>query len=65
MGGALIVGGEASGAGERARTLARRRVFIPMAAGVESLNTAMATAVILFEAVRQRAAKQREAVAVA
>jgi TrmH family RNA methyltransferase len=51
---ALIVGGEATGAGERARALARGRVSIPMVTGVESLNTAMATAVILFEVVRQR-----------
>jgi TrmH family RNA methyltransferase len=53
---ALIVGGEASGAGERAGGLAWGRVSIPMAAGVESLNTAMAAAVILFEVVRQRMA---------
>ncbi len=52
---ALIVGGEATGAGERARALAQGRVSIQMAVGVESLNTAVATAVILFEAVRQRA----------
>jgi TrmH family RNA methyltransferase len=54
---ALIVGGEATGAGKRARVLAQGRVSIPMAAGVESLNTAVATAVTLFEAVRQRAEK--------
>jgi TrmH family RNA methyltransferase len=51
---ALIVGGEGAGAGERARELARERVSIPMAAGVESLNTAIAAAVILFEVRRQR-----------
>jgi TrmH family RNA methyltransferase len=51
----LIVGGEATGAGTRARALARGRVSIPMAAEVESLNTAVATAAILFEVVRQRA----------
>jgi len=54
---ALIVGGEATGAGERARALTQGQVYIPMAAGVESLNTAVATAVILFEVVRQRTAK--------
>jgi TrmH family RNA methyltransferase len=54
---ALIVGGEATGAGKRARALAQGRVSIPMAAGVESLNTAVATALILFEVVRQRAEK--------
>lgn len=59
---ALIVGSEATGAGERAQALAQGQVSIPMAAGVESLNTAMATAVILFEAVRQRTAKGHGAV---
>ena len=51
---ALIVGGEASGAGQQARALAQGRATIPMAPAVESLNTAIATAVILFEVVRQR-----------
>lgn len=54
---ALIVGGEAAGAGERARALAQGQVSIPMAAGVESLNAAIATAVLLFEAMRRRTAK--------
>jgi TrmH family RNA methyltransferase len=50
---ALIVGGEAAGA-----SLASRRrgqaIAIPMAAVTESLNAAVAGAVILFEAARQR-----------
>jgi TrmH family RNA methyltransferase len=54
---ALIIGGEATGAGERSRALARGQISIPMTGGVESLNTAIAAAVILFEIVRQRAAK--------
>jgi TrmH family RNA methyltransferase len=49
----LIVGGEAAGATEEAATLSTGRVSIPMAAGVESLNAAMAASVILFEAARQ------------
>lgn len=53
----LIIGGEAHGAGPRARELAGgRHVTIPMAPGVESLNAAMATTVLLFEARRQRLA---------
>jgi TrmH family RNA methyltransferase len=59
---ALIVGSEATGAGEQAQALAQGRVSILMAAGVESLNTAMATAVILFEAVRQRTVERRSAI---
>lgn len=51
---ALVVGGEATGAGKQAQTLARGQVSIPMAAKVESLNMAVATAVILFEVVKQR-----------
>ncbi|MBI3976940.1 MAG: RNA methyltransferase [Chloroflexi bacterium] len=50
---ALIVGGEAQGAGPAATALAAETVHIPMAPGVESLNVAIATAVILFEARRQ------------
>jgi TrmH family RNA methyltransferase len=57
----LIVGGEATGAGQRAQALARGRVSIPMVAQVESLNTAIATAVMLFEVVRQRTGKQNSA----
>jgi TrmH family RNA methyltransferase len=51
---ALIVGSEASGAGQEAERLAKGRVSIPMAGGAESLNAAMAATVILFEAARQR-----------
>lgn len=51
---ALIVGGEAAGAGEEAAALATGRVCIPMAGGAESLNAAMAATVILFEAARQQ-----------
>jgi TrmH family RNA methyltransferase len=51
---ALILGSEAHGAGEKARSLARDRVSIPIQPAVESLNAAVAAAVILFEAARQR-----------
>lgn len=51
---ALIIGGEARGAGAQARALAQGSVRITMRHDVESLNTAVATAVILFEIVRQR-----------
>jgi len=50
---ALIVGGEATGAGDQAAALATGRVSIPMVGGAESLNAAMAATVILFEAARQ------------
>ncbi|MBC7225129.1 MAG: RNA methyltransferase, partial [Anaerolineae bacterium] len=51
---ALIIGGEAEGASPEAEALATGRVHIPMAQGVESLNAAVAAAVLLFEARRQR-----------
>lgn len=50
---AVIVGGEAAGAGVEAEALATGRVTIPMPGGAESLNAAMAATVILFEAARQ------------
>lgn len=50
---ALIVGGEARGAGSEARTAATP-IAIPMRAAVESLNAAVAGSIILFEAARQR-----------
>lgn len=53
---ALIIGGEGAGAGDHARDLALGCVSIPMATGVESLNTAIAAAVMLFEIRRQRRA---------
>jgi len=51
---ALIVGGEAAGYSEEAAALAHGRLRVPMHGDVESLNAAVATAVILFEAARQR-----------
>ncbi len=50
---ALVVGGEAAGAGPLSRR-ASEYVHIPMAPGVESLNAAVAAAIMLFEAFRQR-----------
>ncbi len=52
---ALIVGGEAEGAGRAARILTHARIKIPMRAGIESLNAGAAGSVLLFEAARQRA----------
>jgi len=53
---ALIVSSEAHGASAAAQALAMQHVRLPMRAEVESLNAAIATAVLLFEAVRQRSA---------
>jgi len=53
---ALVVGGEAEGASQPAITLIDQRLYIPMPGGMESLNAAVAAAIILFEVVRQRTA---------
>lgn len=52
---ALIVGGEAAGATERVASMASGQVHIPMPGAMESLNSAVATGVLLFEIARQRA----------
>ncbi len=51
---ALIVGGEAEGASLPARELAEDSICIPMPGHAESLNAAVAGAVLIFEVVRQR-----------
>jgi TrmH family RNA methyltransferase len=53
---ALVVGGEAQGASSFAAGLAAELVHIPMPGGMESLNAAIAAALLLFEVVRQRQA---------
>ena len=50
---ALIIGNEAHGISPQAHALASRALSIPLANQVESLNAAMATGILLFEAVRQ------------
>jgi TrmH family RNA methyltransferase len=51
---ALIVGGEANGAGEQARKLANQKISIPMNGSIESLNAGVAGSVLMFEVARQR-----------
>lgn len=51
---ALVIGGEAEGASQSARDLASTSVHIPMPGEMESLNVAVAGAILLFEVVRQR-----------
>ncbi|HET9224032.1 MAG TPA: RNA methyltransferase, partial [Roseiflexaceae bacterium] len=51
---ALIVGNEAHGLSDEARSLAKVLIGIPMRGQAESLNAAIAGSVILFEALRQR-----------
>ncbi|HJW91905.1 MAG TPA: RNA methyltransferase [Anaerolineales bacterium] len=51
---ALVIGGEAEGAGGAARAIADAWVHIPMPGGHESLNAAVAAGILMFEVVRQR-----------
>lgn len=51
---ALIIGSEARGADPKALMLNPQPISIPMPGGSESLNTAVAAGVLLFEALRQR-----------
>ena len=48
------MGNEGAGLSEQSIKLATHRVKIPLAADVESLNVAIATALLLYEAKRQR-----------
>jgi TrmH family RNA methyltransferase len=55
---ALVVGNEARGLPSEVVARLDGQVTIPMAATAESLNVAMATSVLLFEAARQRRSQQ-------
>jgi len=50
----IVIGGEADGTTEKVRTYADSVVRIPMSPAVESLNAAVAGAIIAFEVARQR-----------
>jgi len=51
---AVMIGNESKGLSREITALADRAILIPMCGQVESLNAAMAAAVISFEAARQR-----------
>ncbi len=51
---ALIIGNEAHGPSHEAHALATHSISIPLADGIESLNAAMASGILLYEALRQR-----------
>lgn len=55
---ALVVGGEAEGAGIEARKLANQQISVPMLGNMESLNAGVAGSVLMFEVVRQRSANR-------
>ncbi len=51
---ALVIGSEAEGVSAEARALAHTDLQIPMPGASESLNAAIAAAILIFEVVRQR-----------
>jgi TrmH family RNA methyltransferase len=53
---ALVIGGEAAGATQQLYAIADDKVLIPMPAGSESLNAAVAASILSYEILRQRQA---------
>jgi RNA methyltransferase, TrmH family len=54
---AILLGGEGAGIGDELLAVADERLSIPMRDPVESLNVAVAAAVIVYEAARQRGSR--------
>lgn len=54
---AIVIGNEANGVSERVFETVDEKVKIPMAGKTESLNASVATAIVLYEAVRQKMGK--------
>ena len=50
----ILIGNEANGLSEEASELANEKVLIPMAGSVESLNAAIAAALLMYEAFRNQ-----------
>jgi TrmH family RNA methyltransferase len=50
----FLIGNESNGLREQILNLAEERVQIPMKGQVESLNVAIATGILVYEAYRQR-----------
>ena len=53
----LLIGNEAAGLSEEASSMADNLIKIPMEGRVESLNAAVAAAILMYEAARQRRAR--------
>jgi len=54
---ALIFGSEAQGLSESWLSATEEKIAIPMKAGIDSLNVSVAAGILMFEIIRQRAAK--------
>ena len=56
---ALLVGSEHAGASQRWLEYAEEKIYIPMQGEADSLNVSAATAIVLYEALRQRSGMER------
>lgn len=54
---AIVIGNEANGVSEKVFETVDEKIKIPMAGKTESLNASVATAIVLYEAVRQKMSK--------
>jgi TrmH family RNA methyltransferase len=57
---AIVLGGEGSGVSQATMAAVQETVTIPMQAPIESLNVAIAAALVLYEATRQRQEHRRK-----
>ena len=54
---AIVIGNEANGVSDKVLETVDEKIKIPMAGKTESLNASVATAIVLYEAVRQKMTK--------
>ncbi|MDR1017098.1 MAG: RNA methyltransferase [Lachnospiraceae bacterium] len=54
----FVVGNEANGINEKVKEVSNKKIIIPMEGKIESLNAAISTSILLFEASRQRMRKK-------
>lgn len=54
---AIVIGNEANGVSDKVLETVDKKIKIPMAGKTESLNASVATAIVLYEAVRQKMTK--------
>jgi len=59
---AIIIGGESGGVREEIAAMADELIKIPMAGGAESLNASVAAGILMYESLRQRLLKQKNAI---
>ena len=56
----LVIGNEANGVSKEVQDLADQKIKIPMLGKTESLNASVAAGIVVYEAVRQKLAKNKQ-----